>query len=298
MKHDILAERASSLRLHGLVAHLDEVRSDPALAAYTERLLGWEETEFRDRRQRRLLGATKVGELEPVQGFDWTWPKKIPRDLIEDLFGLDFLKQKTNVVFLGSSGLGKTMLAKNLAHAAARADHEALFVQAADLLDDLQSEAVRSGVEKSLRRYAKPRLLVIDEVGYLSYDTRHADLLLRVIQKRHRVASTVVTTNRPFSEWREMFPNAASVVALVDRLTENCELVQIEGPSYRTHTATLRREARDAVYSGQSDHPFRSFRPERSDVISSHDPAAATVSIRATPVRRIDSPLSSIRMAV
>ena len=247
MSRDLLADRAAALRLHGLLAHLDEVRHDPALAAYTDRLLGWEETEWLGRRQRRLLNATKVGELEPVQGFDWSWPKKIPRDLIEDLFQLDFIKNKTNVVFLGTSGLGKTMLAKNLAHAAARAGYSALFVQAADLLDDLQSEADRSGVEKSLRKYTKPRLLVIDEVGYLSYHTRHADLLLRVIQKRHRVCSTVVTTNRPFSEWREMFPNAASVVALVDRLTENCELVQIEGPSYRTHTATLRREAREAA---------------------------------------------------
>jgi DNA replication protein DnaC len=247
MNLDLLAERAVALRLRGLLAHLNEVRNDPALAAFAARLLDWEETESRDRRQRRLLGATKVGELEPVQGFDWSWPKRIQRELIEDLFQLDFLKHKTNVVFLGTSGLGKTMLAKNLAHAAARAGHEALFVQAADLLEDLQSEADRNGVERSLRKYAKPRLLVIDEVGYLSYHTRHADLLLRVIQKRHRVASTVVTTNRPFSEWREMFPNAASVVALVDRLTENCELVQIEGPSYRTHTATLRREAREAA---------------------------------------------------
>ena len=247
MNLDLLAERARALRLRGLLAHLDEVGNDPTLMALASRLLEWEETETRDRRQRRLLGATRVGELEPVQGFDWNWPKRIPRDLIEDLFGLDFLRHKTNVVFLGTSGLGKTMLAKNLVHAAARAGHEALFVQAADLLDDLQSEAERSGVEKSLRKYAKPRLLVIDEVGYLSYHTRHADLLLRVIQKRHRVASTVITTNRPFSEWREMFPNAASVVALVDRLTENCELVQIEGPSYRTHTATLRREAREAA---------------------------------------------------
>jgi len=251
MSRDRLAERATALRLYGLAAHLDELRGDPALAAFAERLLDWEEDEALNRRQRRLLRATKVGELEPVQGFDWSWPKKINRDLVEELFGLDFLKHKSNVVFLGTSGLGKTMLAKNLVHAAARAGHEALFVQAADLLDDLQAEADRSGVERSLRKYAKPRLLVIDEVGYLSYHTRHADLLLRVIQKRHRVASTVVTTNRPFSEWREMFPNAAGVVALVDRLTENCELVQIEGASYRTHTATLRREAREAAVNAK-----------------------------------------------
>lgn len=247
MTRDHIEARARDLRLHGIVAHLDEIRLDPKMLEHTEKILTWEEVETRQRRQKRLLAATKVGALEPLQGFNWSWPKKIPRDLIEELFGLDFIAQKTNVVFLGTSGLGKTMLAKNLAHAAAKAGHEALFVEAAEMLEDLLSAADRSGVEKALRRYSKPRLLVIDEVGYLSYHTRHADLLLRVIQKRHRVASTVITTNRPFTEWRELFPNAASVVALVDRLTENCELVHIDGPSFRAHKASLKLEARNAA---------------------------------------------------
>jgi DNA replication protein DnaC len=160
-------------------------------------------------------------------------------------FGIPInIKRKVDVIFMGTSGLGKTMLAKNLVHEAARAGHEAVFIAAADLLDELLSEAGRSGVERALKKFAKPKLLAIDEVGYLSYDTRHADLLLRVIQKRHRSASTVITTNRPFTEWREMFPNAASVVALVDRLIENCEIVHIEGDSYRAHLAKQRREER------------------------------------------------------
>lgn len=242
-----LAERAELLRLHGLLAHWDEIENNPEMLAFSRTLLDWEEREAQERRQRRLLSTTKVGDVEPVSGFDWKWPKSIPRDLIEDLFSLGFLAQKTNVVFLGASGLGKTMLAKNLVHEAARAGHEAMFIPAADLLDELIGEAGRTGVERALKRYAKPRLLAIDEVGYLSYDTRHADLLLRVIQKRHRTSSTIVTTNRPFSEWREMFPNASSVVALMDRLTENCELVHIVGDSYRAHTAKIRREEREAT---------------------------------------------------
>jgi len=243
---DPLAQRAGSLRLHGLLAHWDEVVNNPEMFEFSRTLVDWEEREAQQRRQRRLLGATKIGDVEPVSGFDWRWPKSIPRELIEDLFSLGFLAQKTNVVFLGSSGLGKTTLAKNLVHEAARAGHEAMFIPAADMLDDLLGEAGRTGVEKALKRYAKPRLLAIDEVGYLSYDTRHADLLLRVIQKRHRAGSTIVTTNRPFSEWRDMFPNASSVVALLDRLTENCELVHIVGDSYRAHMAKQRREEREA----------------------------------------------------
>ena len=243
---DPLAERADALRLHGLLANWEVVENNPEMLAFSRTLVDWEEQEAQERRQRRLLSGTKVVDVEPVSGFDWKWPKSIPRELIEDLFTLGFIAQKTNVVFLGSSGLGKTMLAKNLVHEAARAGHEAVFVAAADMLDELLQEAGRTGVERALKRYAKPRLLAIDEVGYLSYDTRHADLLLRVIQKRHRTCSTIVTTNRPFAEWREMFPNASSVVALMDRLTENCELVHIVGESYRAHTAKLRREEREA----------------------------------------------------
>jgi DNA replication protein DnaC len=243
---DPLLERAKALRLHGLFAHWDEIENNPEMLAFSRTLLDWEEREAQERRQRRLLSATKIGDVEPVSSFDWKWPTAIPRELVEDLFSLGFLAQKTNVVFLGTSGLGKTMLAKNLVHEAARAGHEAVFIPAADLLDDLIGEAGRTGVEKALKRYARPRLLAIDEVGYLSYDTRHADLLLRVIQKRHRENSTIVTTNRPFSEWRDMFPNASSVVALMDRLTENCELVHIEGDSYRAHMAKQRREEREA----------------------------------------------------
>jgi DNA replication protein DnaC len=240
-----MVQRARALRLYGLISHLDELWSNPESLAFSKQLLDWEETEARERRQRRLLAATKVGALEGLDSFDWSWPKKIPRDLIEDLFQLKFLEQKANVVFLGTSGLGKTMLAKNLAHEAARAGYTSLFVEAASMLDELLGEAGRAGVERVLRRYAKPRLLVIDEVGYLSYDTRHADLLLRVIQKRHGISSTIITTNRPFSEWGEMFPNASSVVALLDRLTETCELVHIVGDSYRAHKAKMRREERE-----------------------------------------------------
>lgn len=240
-----LKERASALRLRGVLAHMDEIAADTSLSSTVARLVEWEETAVRDHRQRRLLQGTRLRDFEPLAGFDWAWPKRIRRDEIEDLFTLEFLKDKMNIVFLGPSGVGKTTFAQNLVHEAARKGHEAMFVEAIVMLGDLIGEQTRSGVEKALKKYAKPKLLAIDEVGYLSYDSRHADLLLRVIQMRHRTCSTVVTTNRPFSEWREMFPNASSVVALVDRLAENCAVVQIEGDSYRGKRALERRTQRD-----------------------------------------------------
>jgi DNA replication protein DnaC len=236
-----LRDRAAAMRLRGLLAHWDELTADDALARTAARFVEWEETALKERRQRRLIQSTRLRDFESMAGFDWAWPKRIPRDEIEELFTFEFLKDKTNVVFLGPSGVGKTNFAKNLVHEAARKGHEAMFVEAVEMLSDLLCEQTRSGVEKALKRYAKPKLLAIDEVGYRSYDSRHADHLLLVIQMRHRTCSTVITTNRPFSEWREVFPNASSVVALVDRLTENCEVIQIDGRSFRGKRALERR---------------------------------------------------------
>lgn len=240
-----LEARAGARRLRGVLAHLEEIASDETLARHVHRFVEWEEQADREHRQRRLLKGTKLRDLEPLAGFDWKFPKSIPRAQIEDLFGLEFLAERTNVVFLGPSGVGKTTFAKNLVHEAARKGHSSLFVEAIEMLGDLLSEQTRSGVEKAIKKYARPKLLAIDEVGYLSYDSRHADLLLRVIQMRHKSASTVITTNRAFGEWRDMFPNASSVVALVDRLTENCDLIQIDGPSYRGKRALERRTQRE-----------------------------------------------------
>ena len=246
MTNESLRERALQLRLHGLVERWGEVEADPGLSRTVARLIDWEEETRSESRRKRLLKSSRLRAFESLSTFDWVWPKRIRRDDIEELFSLAFLKERTDVVFLGPSGVGKTMLAKNLVHEAARRGEPAVFVEAAEMLGELVSEQSRTGVEKALKRYAKPKLLAIDEVGYLSYDTRHADLLLRVVQSRHRQASTVVTTNRPFKEWREMFPNAASVVALVDRLTENCEVIQIEGDSYRTKRAQERKSRKES----------------------------------------------------
>jgi DNA replication protein DnaC len=243
-EHLSLQQRLQGLRLYGCIASLSEIQKDELLSQHLIEIVRVEEQE----RQRRLLknriSATRIRDLEPVVGFDWNWPSKIDKTLIKELLTFEFLKQKTNVVFLGTAGLGKTMLAQNLVHEAARKGYSAVFIEAVDLLNQLRVEDSRSGLDRLLKKFAKPDLLAIDEVGYLSYAATHGDLLLRVIHMRHKTGSTVVTTNRPFSEWIEMFPNAASVTALVDRLTENCEVVQIEGKSYRGKRALERKQAR------------------------------------------------------
>jgi len=157
---------------------------------------------------------------------------------------LQFMADATNVVFVGPNGVGKSMCAANIGHQEVLAGHTVLFVTAGQLLGDLAALDSDSTLRLRLRRYAAPDLLLIDEVGYLSYSNRHADLLFELISRRYQHKSTVVTTNRPFATWNEVFPNAACVVSLVDRLVHRCEVVRIEGESYRKKEAEERIAAR------------------------------------------------------
>ena len=149
-----------------------------------------------------------------------------------------------NVVFVGRNGVGKPMFAQNIAHQAVIDGHTVLFTSAGQLLGDLASLDSDSALRRRLHHYARPSLLVIDEVGYLSYSNRHADLLFELISRRYENKSTVVTTNRPFAEWREVFPNATCVVSLVDRLVHHAEILAVEGESYRFKEAQERAEKR------------------------------------------------------
>jgi DNA replication protein DnaC len=168
---------------------------------------------------------------------------------------LQFLADATNVVFAGPNGVGKTMCACNLGYQAVLAGHTVLFVTAGQLLGDLAALDSDSALRSRLRRYAAPDLLLIDEVGYLSYSNRHADLLFELVSRRYQHKSTVVTTNKAFADWGEVFPNAACVVSLVDRLMHRAEVVRIEGQSYRAKEAQERLAARSRQRAGK---PVRS----------------------------------------
>jgi DNA replication protein DnaC len=157
---------------------------------------------------------------------------------------LDFLKEAANVVLIGPNGVGKSLWAQNLAHQAVLQGATALFTTAGQLLGELAALDSDSALRRKLRHYATPDLLVIDEVGYLSYGNRHADLLFELVSRRYQAKSTLITTNRPFAEWHEVFPNAACVVSLIDRLIHNAEVIAIEGDSYRLKEAKERTEQR------------------------------------------------------
>ena len=232
--------RAARLHLHGLVAHWQ----DALEGGWALTLLDWEENERARRSLERRLKDARIGRFKPLCDFDWSFPTRCDRQSIEALMRLHFIRDAANAVFIGPNGVGKSTLARNIAHHAVLNGHTALFTSAGQLLGELAAIDSASALRRRLAHYTAPALLVIDEVGYLSYTNRHADLLFELISRRYEAKSTIVTTNRNFADWHEVFPNAACVVSMVDRLVHNAEVIAIEGQSYRLKEATERSELR------------------------------------------------------
>jgi DNA replication protein DnaC len=246
-----LRARAQALHLHGLLAHWPQIAS----ADWVEPLIQWEEDERSRRSLERRLASAHIGRFKPICDFDWLWPKRCDRLAVEALMSLDFLTDATNVVIIGPNGVGKSMLAQNLAHQALVHGRTVLFTTAGKMLGDLASLDSDSALRRRLRYYASPDYLAIDEIGYLSYSNRHADLLFELISRRYEKKSTVVTTNKSFSTWHEVFPNAACVVSLVDRLLHHAEVINIDGESYRLKEAQERSEQRTQKRKTKASRP-------------------------------------------
>ena len=191
--------------------------------------------ELRERANRsvqRRLARARLGRFKPIAEFDWNWPKRIDRDAVEQALGLEFVREGRNLILIGANGLGKTMIVKNIGHAAVLAGFRVLFLTASELIEELQVDSPEQR-RRRLAKLSRPHLLCIDEVGYLSYDSHAADLLYEVVNRRYEQRSTIVTTNRAFKEWNQVFPNATCIATLLDRLTHHAEVTLIEGQSYR-----------------------------------------------------------------
>jgi DNA replication protein DnaC len=230
-----LGLRATADQLPDLVARASKERWSA-----TQTLEHVAEVEEKDRARRSLerrLSRSRLGRFKPMAEFDWNWPTRADRDRIEAALRLEFLTETRNIVLVAPQGLGKTMIAENIAHEAILAGHSVLVVTAAHLLLDLAGQDSARSLDRRLRHYAKQSLLVIDEVGYLAFDNRNADLLFQVIARRYERKSLVLTTNLPFRDWPTIFPNATCATALIDRVIHHADVIAIEGKSYRLRQA-------------------------------------------------------------
>ena len=252
-----LKEQLRQLGLHYTAGILDDV-----VALATKNRWGAHQlfehvarVEAEDRARRSLerrLGRSRIGRLKAIADFDWAWPKRIDRDAVESALNLDFVEKAHNIVLVAPQGLGKTMIAQNIAHLAIQAGHSVLFTTAAQMLLDLGAQESARALDQRLRHYCtRIGLLVVDEIGYLSYDNRNADLLFQVVSRRYERKSVVITTNLAFTDWPTIFPNAACTTALIDRLVHHSEIISIEGDSYRKREAEVAKKTK----AGQQKKP-------------------------------------------
>ena len=242
--HEALRDRVQRLGFFGLLASWNEIAQEPWLP----QLVTIEEKERKRRSLERRLRAARIGAFKTMADFDWTWPSRVDREAIDDLLSLKLVDEGVNAVLIGPNGVGKTMILRNVAHEATLRGHTVRFTTASDMLSDLAAQESSAALARRLRRYVQPRLLCIDEVGYLSYDNRYADLLFEVVTRRYDgPRSIVLSTNKPFAEWAEIFPHAACTVTLIDRLVHRAEIIDIEGASYRLKEAKERSAAKAAA---------------------------------------------------
>ena len=187
-----------------------------------------------DRSVERRLRLARFPVRKTLDQFDWTWPKKINRLQVQNLFRLQFIEQSSNVIFVGTVGLGKTHLATALGVTACQQSYSVLFTSAIDVVNTLTASHAAGRLKADLGKFLRPSVLLLDELGYLPIDKRGADLLFQIISQRYERGSTIITTNRVFKKWPEIFNNDSTLTsAVLDRLLHHAETITLEGRSFR-----------------------------------------------------------------
>lgn len=234
-----LREQLTALKLLYVQEHYGALATEAAHQQWTHvdylaRLVEGEALRRQELAVARRLAAARFPALKTLDQFDWSWPKKINRPQVQNLFRLAFLPEHGNVILMGGVGLGKTHLSIALGHAACLAGHSVLFTTAVDIINTLSAAQAACRLKAELKRFLAARILIIDEVGYLPIDKVGADLLFQVISQRYEKGSIVLTTNQPYKHWAKIFNNDSTLTsAVLDRLLHHADTLVIEGKSYR-----------------------------------------------------------------
>ena len=234
-----LREQLQYLKLPSI---LDNYEPEATVAAekhlphveYLGRLIEAEAEMRQDRSIQRRIKMARFPVIKTIEEFQWNWPTKINRLQVQNLFRLAFVDKQANVILLGGVGLGKTHLCTALGYAACLKGHSVLFASAIDIINTLAAAQNMGRLKTELKKYLRPTVLIVDELGYLPIDKKGADLLFQVISQRYERGSIILTTNKPFKKWPEIFNNDSTLTsAVLDRLLHHAEPVMIEGRSYR-----------------------------------------------------------------
>lgn len=234
-----LVEHVTALKLVAVHQHYARLATEAAQQQwphvdYLAQLIELEALRRQQLSIQRRLAAARFPSVKTLDQFDWNWPKKINRTQVQNLFRLAFLADKTNVIFMGGVGLGKSHLACALGYTACQAGHSVLFTSAVEIINTLTAAQAAYRLKAELKRLLAPRILCIDEVGYLPIDKTGADLLFQVISQRYEQGSIILTTNQPYKNWAKIFNNDSTLTsAVLDRLLHHAETVILEGKSYR-----------------------------------------------------------------
>jgi DNA replication protein DnaC len=239
MSDDKLEADLRMLGLNYMAEHYNQSAATAARDAinHADYLAGLAVGELGQRRDRatiRRIKSARFPVVKTIDQFSWSWPKKINRMAVQNLFRLQFLDDHANIILLGTVGLGKTHLATALGYTACLAGKSVLFATAVDAINTLAAAQAASKLKAELKKYLSPQILILDELGYLPIDKHGADLLFQVISQRYERGSTIITSNKAFKNWPEIFNNDSTLTsALLDRLLHHAETQVIEGKSYR-----------------------------------------------------------------
>jgi len=227
------------LHLHHIQSHYQVLAGQAAEkqlshVGYLAELIEGEATLRENRSIKRRIDNARFPVLKTLDTFQWSWPKKINRQQIQNLFRMAFMATQTNVVFIGNVGLGKTHLSIALGHAACLKGYSVLFTTAVDIVNSLAAAQSTGQLKRELRRYVKPALLIIDELGFMPIDKHGADLLFQIISQRYERAPMVISSNRAYKHWAQIFNNDSTLTsAILDRVLHHADTVVIEGKSFR-----------------------------------------------------------------
>jgi DNA replication protein DnaC len=236
---DELRRHLDALKLPYLRDHAEELAKQAAAGKWTHtqflaRLLEGETAQRHDNARARRIHEAAFPVVKTLEQFDFTWPTKINRDAVRSLFRLNFVREKAAAILIGGVGLGKSHLAVALGYAACEAGFRVRFTTAIGMVNALSAAQNAGRLAQELKKYTRPALLVVDELGYLAIDKHGGNLLFQVISDRYERGSTIITTNKAYKHWPSIFCNDATLTsALLDRMLHHSETIVIEGKSYR-----------------------------------------------------------------